>query len=37
MAAIAPEIRDRTAQEYGRILKANVYPRIGTHGSPVLG
>jgi hypothetical protein len=29
MEAIAPEIRDRTAQEYRRILKANVYPRIG--------
>jgi integrase len=29
MAAIATEIRDRTAQEYRRILKANVYPRIG--------
>jgi integrase len=29
MVAITPEIRDRTAQEYRRILKANVYPRIG--------
>jgi integrase len=29
MKAIAPEIRDRTADEYCRILKANVYPRIG--------
>ncbi len=29
MDAIAPEIRDRTAQEYRRILRANVYPRIG--------
>jgi integrase len=29
MDAIAPLIRDRTAQEYRRILKANVYPRIG--------
>jgi integrase len=29
MNAIAPEIRDRTAQEYRRILRANVYPRIG--------
>lgn len=29
MAAITPEIRDRTAHEYKRILKANVYPRIG--------
>jgi integrase len=29
MDAIAPEIRDRTAEEYRRILKANVYPRIG--------
>jgi integrase len=29
MGAITPEIRDRTAQEYRRILKANVYPRIG--------
>jgi hypothetical protein len=29
MEAIAHEIRDRTAQEYRRILKANVYPRIG--------
>jgi len=29
MEAIAPEIRDRTAQEYQRILRANVHPRIG--------
>ena len=29
MDVIAPEIRDRTAQEYRRILKANVCPRIG--------
>jgi integrase len=29
MEAIALEIRDRTAQEYRRILRANVYPRIG--------
>ncbi len=29
MTAIAPDIRDRTAQEYRRILKANVYPHIG--------
>ncbi len=29
MEAIAPEIRDRTAQEYRRILRANVCPRIG--------
>src|SRR5574341_912679 len=29
MEAIGPEIRDRTAEEYRRILKANVYPRVG--------
>jgi len=29
MDAIAPEIRDRTAEEYRWILKANVSPRIG--------
>ncbi len=29
MEAIAPEIRDRTAYEYRRILKVNVYPSIG--------
>jgi integrase len=29
MDAIAPEIRDRTAEEYRRILKTNVHPRIG--------